>query len=127
MDPLRTAPRGFTVIELVVVLAVIALLLSIVAPRYVHSVDGAREAVLRHDLKTMRDAIDRFVADHGRHPEGLAELVTRRYLRDVPEDPLTGLATTWVLLPPADGSPGVADVRSGAPGTAADNTRYAAW
>jgi general secretion pathway protein G len=119
-------PRGFTVIELMVVLAIIAMLVTVAAPRYIRYVDESREAVLRHDLRAMREALDRFHADKGRYPNALAELVEQRYLRDIPKDPMTELAN-WVLVPPADGMNGIADIRSSARGKAADNTSYAAW
>lgn len=128
--------RGFTLVELLVVLAALALLLSLAVPRYVEHVDRARETVLRQDLATLRDAIDKFRADRGRFPQDLAELARERYLREVPVDPMTDRAQSWVLVPPgvmagaqADGGAagGVFDVRSGAPGTARDGTPYAAW
>jgi general secretion pathway protein G len=121
---------GFTLIELIVVMAIVALLVSIAAPRYVQSVGRAREASLRSSLAVMRDAIDRFAADRGRFPESLDELVSVRYLRAMPEDPFTGRRDTWVLLePPTDShlTGRVGDVRSGAAGQAADGVLYADW
>ena len=121
---------GFTVIELLVVLAVMALLLSVAAPRYVQHVDRARETTLRHDLYAMRDAIDKFCADQGRYPKDLPELVQRRYLRAVPMDPVTQRRDTWVIVPGRTGSAvedGVADVHSGAGGNALDGSGYASW
>lgn len=124
------ARRGFTLIELLVVLAVVALLLTIAAPRYLASLDRAREATLRSSLAVMRDAIDRHAADRGHYPASLEELVQRRYLRAVPEDPITGRRDGWLLVAPPPGSvvPGaVWDVRSAAAGRAADGTLYADW
>jgi general secretion pathway protein G len=118
---------GFTLIELLVVLAALALLLSIAAPRYYQHVDAGREAVLKHNLLGLRDAIDKFYADRGRYPQDLAELVSERYLRAVPLDPLTERSDTWVLVKPKDQSPVVSDVRSGARGLARDGTAYASW
>jgi general secretion pathway protein G len=107
--------RGFTLIELLVVMAIIALLLSIAAPRYFDHLDRARDNALRETLVVMRDAIDKFAADTGRLPETLDELVDRRYLRSVPEDPVTERSDTWLLEPPPDSSiDGVWNVRSGA-------------
>lgn len=126
----RRALRGFTLIELIVVMAIVALLVSIAAPRYFRSVDRARENTLRTSLNVMRDAIDQHLADRGRYPETLAELAAGRYLRDVPEDPVTGRSDTWLTLPPpADSAwPGrVYDVRSGAAGRALDGRLYADW
>ncbi len=129
MVPWQAARRaGFTLIELLVVLAIVSTLLLMVAPRYWGQVDRAREAVLRDNLRGTRDAIDKFYGDRGRYPESLEELVEQRYLRALPVDPVTGLSTTWTLVPPADGQEGsVADLRSGAPGTASDGRRYVQW
>ncbi len=121
-------PRGFTIIELMVVLACIGLLLSIAAPRYVQHIDRAREVTLRQDLRALRVAIDQFKADQGRYPQSLDELAVRGYLREVPSDPLTGSSSTWSVNPvPGQGSEGVADVHSGAPGVAQDGSSYASW
>jgi general secretion pathway protein G len=126
----RQAATGFTLIELIVVMAIVALLVSIAAPRYMHSIDRAREASLRTSLQVMRQAIDQFAADRGRYPESLQELVDLRYLRKIPEDPLTGQRETWLALQPAPDSavPGnLWDVRSGAAGRASDGVLYADW
>ena len=121
--------RGFTLIELVVVMAIVALLASIAAPRYFNSVERAKERVLMQNLNLMRDAIDKFHGDTGAYPATLAELASKRYLRKIPEDPLTGSEVTWVVVgPPAGGgSAGVYDVKSGATGVALDGTAYGAW
>lgn len=120
--------RGFTVIELLVVMAVISLLAAVAAPRYFRHLDHAREVALRESLVRMRQAIDQFHADHGRYPVALQELVERRYLRSVPVDPMTERADTWKPVPaPPPLAAGVFDVRSGAAERAADGTAYAAW
>jgi general secretion pathway protein G len=122
------AQRGFTLIELIVALAIIALLTSIVAPRYAKSIERAREAALRENLHQLRDAIDKFYADRDTYPANLEDLVRHRYLRAVPVDPLTGTATSWIVVPPASGLSGkVFDVRSGADGPASDGTDVARW
>ena len=113
---------------MLVVLAVLALLLGIAAPRYVEHVDRAREAVLRQNLATMRDAIDKFKSDRDRFPHDLQELVQERYLKAVPVDPMTESSDTWQILNPVGASTGeVSDVHSGAPGTGRDQSLYASW
>ncbi|OYU00182.1 MAG: type II secretion system protein G [Burkholderiales bacterium PBB1] len=120
---------GFTLIEMMVVMAIVATLLTLALPRYFHSVERSREAVLKHDLRTLRDAIDRHLADRGRYPQTLDELVERRYLRRVPPDPITDSVSTWITLPPPEGElrDGVYDVRSGAPGNSLDGEPYDSW
>lgn len=121
---------GFTLIELIVVMAIVALLASIAAPRYFNSLQKSKETALRASLTTLRDAIDQFAADKGRYPESLQEMTEARYIREIPEDPLTGSRDSWVALPPptemqATGQ--VWDVRSGAAGRSADGRLYADW
>lgn len=121
--------RGFTLIELLVVMAVIATLLTIAVPRYFQHIDRAREATLRESLAVMRDAIDKYRADTGRYPEALEDLVSRRYLRKVPPDPITESIDTWVIVPPPDepGQRKVWDVQSGAEGQGRDGSEYRTW
>ncbi len=118
---------GFTLIELLVVMAAMGLLLAVAAPRYVEHVDRSRETVLRHNLAGLREVVDKFYADRMRYPKDLQELVLERYLRQVPLDPLTDRADSWVLVPPPGAQAGVFDVRSGAAGKARDGTLYASW
>ena len=130
--PATPNPRrhGFTLIELIVVMAIVALLVSIAAPRYLLSLERAREASLRSSLQTLRAAIDQYSADRGHYPDDLDALVAGRYLRQAPEDPLTGRRDSWVLLAPAPDSllaGGVWDVRSGAAGRSRDGGLYAEW
>ena len=107
----RVGRRGFTLIELVVVMSIIALLLTLALPRYFHSLDIGRAAVQRQNLATMRDAIDKFFGDQGRYPQTLDELVSKRYLRDVPVDPVTE-QRDWTVVAPQDPTLGsVYDVR----------------
>jgi len=119
--------RGFTLIELLVVLAVLAILAGMIAPRYIERVDDARETVLKQDLVGLRTAIDQHFRDKSRYPETLEDLVTQRYIRSVPIDPITQRADSWVLVPPKDGSKAVFDVHSGASGRAKDGSNYASW
>lgn len=128
--PRRRRAGGFTLIELIVVMAIVALLAGIAAPRYFNAVDKARRSSLRSSLAVLRDALDKYAADKGRYPDSLDELVQDRYLRSIPDDPLTDSSQTWVTTPaPQDGeiSGAVADVHSGAPGTAPDGSAYADW
>ncbi|WP_342617568.1 prepilin-type N-terminal cleavage/methylation domain-containing protein [Rhodoferax sp. GW822-FHT02A01] len=136
--------RGFTLIELLVVMAVLAILASLVAPRFMDRVDTAREVVLRQNLVGLRTAIDQFYRDQSRYPESLSELVDKRYIRAIPEDPVTQRTDTWVLVQSRDaqgsspstgapatngsnGSSGIYDVHSGASGHARDGSDYAQW
>lgn len=120
--------KGFTFIELMVSLAIIALLLSLVVPRYFGSLTRADEAVLKENLFLMRDAIDKHFADTGRYPASLDELATKKYIRSVPADPLTESQTTWVLVAPLDAQQGgVYDVKSGAKGIGRDGKPYEQW
>lgn len=122
----RRAPRGFTLIELLVVMAIIATLLTIAVPRYFGSVERSKEATLKQSLAVMRDAIDKHYADTGRYPDAIEELVSKKYIRALPVDPITASATTWVTIAPPEGvKGGVYDIRSGAPGKASDGTAFA--
>jgi general secretion pathway protein G len=119
---------GFTLVELLVVLAIIALLLTIAVPRYMNNVEKSREAVLRANLALTRQMLDKFFEDNGKYPDGLESLVSKRYLRSIPQDPMTGSRASWLIVAPA--SPeygGVSDVKSGAPGTALDGSAYGDW
>lgn len=120
---------GFTLIELLVVMVIIAMLVSIAAPRYFNHIDRAKEAALKQSLSVMRDAIDKFHGDQGRYPETLDELVIKRYLRKVPPDPLTDSEKTWVIEPPPGegGAPSAYDVHSGAAGQGSDGKPYTEW
>lgn len=117
--------RGFTLIELLVALTIIALLLSIVVPRYFGSLARADEAVLKENLFILRDAIDKHFGDTGRYPGSLEDLAAKKYIRSVPSDPITRSESTWIVIPPTDTSLGaVYDVRSGAQGIGHDGKPY---
>lgn len=122
---MNSGRRGFTLIELLVVMAIVATLLSVVAPRYFDHLERAREVSLQQSLVVMRDAIDKFRADTGAYPKDLQELVSRRYLREVPMDPLTERRDTWKISPPREGEEGgMGDVRSGAGGRNGSGREY---
>lgn len=125
-QPVRDA--GFTLIELLVVMSIIAVLLTVAVPYYFGSLEKSRETVLRQNLELMRDSLDKFYGDNGRYPDTLEELVSKRYLRRLPLDPITERADSWLTLPPPDPEKtGVYDVRSGAEGEGADGTPYGEW
>jgi len=120
---------GFTLIELIVVLTVLALLLTIAVPRYFAHIEHAKEATLKQDLSVMRDAIDKFHGDKGRYPDQLEELVSARYIRTIPVDPITESATTWRVIAPTDteAKGSVYDIKSGAEGNGVDGTPFGEW
>jgi general secretion pathway protein G len=128
-NKMRSCRRGFTLIELMVVLTIVGLLLSIAVPRYFHSVQRSKENVLRSNLATTRDALDKYVGDNGRYPDTLDQLVERRYLRALPYDPIADSKTTWLLTPSqrTDRPGAVSDIHSGAEGQASDGSAYAGW
>lgn len=105
--------RGFTLIELMVVMAIIATLLTLALPRYFGSLERSKEAVLKENLYQMREAISHYHADRGRYPETLESLAADKYLRKVPVDPMSESAATWVII---EQQGGVYDVKSGVQG-----------
>jgi general secretion pathway protein G len=124
----RSRARAYTLVEVLVVLAIVSLMVAVVAPRYVERLEDAREAALRENLKVMRVAIDRFQADTGRFPKDLDELVERRYLNTVPVDPVTERQDSWIEVAANEieaGASGLSDVRSGADGASRKGVRYA--
>lgn len=129
----RQLNGGFTMIELLVVLALIVILASMGMAQYRSSVVHAKEAVLKQDLFQFRDAIDQYYADKNQWPSALDALVSEGYLRKLPEDPFTKSTSTWQTVPaePDPNNPsaevGVYDVKSGSEATALDGTKYADW
>lgn len=120
--------RGFTLIEMLIVMAMIALLLTIALPRYFGALDRSKDVALQENLKVLRVTLDRFYADKGRYPDTLDQLVEQKYLRSVPVDPVTESSRTWVLVPSQDPeAAGIADVKSGASGLAQDGRPYDAF
>ena len=120
--------KGFTLIELLAVMVIIALLLTVAAPKYFGSVDRSRESILRQDLATMREALDKYYGDTGQYPDALEDLTKKKYLRNIPRDPITDSDATWVIIAPTNDAKGaVYDVKSGAAGNGADGTAYADW
>ena len=125
--------RGFTLIELLVVIAIIGIITTIAVGQYHRSIQKAREAVLKEDLYIMRMAINHYFADKQEWPPDLHALVEDSYIRDIPSDPMTNSADTWITeFANSDdrdisNSPGIGDVRSGAPGAGLDGTSYSEW
>jgi len=126
---MHTHARGFTLIELLVVMTILASLITIAVPRYFGHVERAKEAALKQSLNVMRDAIDKFHGDLGRYPESLDELVTKKYIRKIPPDPMTESSASWVIQQPPEqsGVGAVYDVHSGASGNGAVGAPYAEW
>ena len=127
------ADSGWTLIELLVVISLVMILASLALTQYRNSIRSAKEAVLRSNLFLMREAIDQFYADKGKYPDSLDALVSERYLRAVPKDPITDSSDSWqtVQADPEPGSvsasAGIYDVKSGSNDTASDGSRYADW
>jgi general secretion pathway protein G len=128
---LLRASRGFTILELMIVMAVMGILITIAQPSLKSSIIRAREAVLRENLFQMREALDQYYADNGKYPSQLADLVNQTekakgYLRSIPNDPFTG-ATDWITIALESEDGGVFDVHSASPLVALDGTAYNAW
>jgi general secretion pathway protein G len=133
LRPTDGRQSGFTLVELLVVLAIISILASMAVVQYRNSIQLANEGVLKTNLVRMRDAIDQYYADKGKYPASLDALVTDHYLRKIPEDPFTKSSDTWQTVPaepdPANPSadPGIYDVKSGATGQALDGSNFTEW
>jgi len=125
--------RGFTIIEILIVMTIVSVLVAIAVPLYQRSIIRAKESVLKNNLFTLRTVIDEYTYDKKKAPQSLDDLVNEGYLRQIPIDPITGSDQTWVVvmedaLTSVDQTePGIFDVRSGAEGTALDGTAYSEW
>jgi general secretion pathway protein G len=125
--------RGFTLVELLVVLSLISLLAGMAVVQHRNAIRRSEESVLKTDLWRLRDAIDQYYADKGKYPSSLDTLVSDGYMRSIPEDPLTKSRDTWQTVPAEpdpnnpSAEPGIYDVKSGAPGAALDGSTYADW
>jgi general secretion pathway protein G len=124
---------GFTLIELMIVMAVIAVLMAVALPIYTRSIQRSKESVLKNNLFTLRTVIDEYTYDKQKAPQTLQDLVSDGYLRQVPMDPITGSADTWKLIMEDQGNtvnqsqPGIFDVRSGSELTSLEGTLYSEW
>jgi general secretion pathway protein G len=136
MNATRLHPsKGFTLIEIIIVFALIGILVGLALPRYQHSRRRAQEAVLKEDLFTLRDLINKYYTDKGKYPASLRTLVEDGYLRMIPIDPMTGSAETWVEIRDTPSYEevvpnmefGIIDVHSGSQAKAIDGTTYDTW
>lgn len=120
---------GFTLIEILVVLAIIATLLSLVTPRYFDSMNRSKEKILKNDLIVIREAIDKYYSDKNAYPDSLEDLVQYKYLREMPVDPITDSSVTWLFSPPLDieAKGAIYDIHSGSQDLASDGSHYADW
>jgi len=120
--------NGFTLVELLVVLSILALLLTLAVPKYFTSIDKAKDATLKQDLNTLRESLDKYYADNGQYPKTLDDLVEHKYIRKLPIDPITEKNNTWIFTPPEPPLEGdIYDIHSGSKGMAKDGTRYEDW
>ena len=130
---MHSAQAGFTLIELMIVMVIIGLLAAIAIPSYTNNVRNGKEAVLREDLHTMREAIDAYTVDKQKAPQSMDDLVQAGYLKVMPVDPFTHRSDTWMgvqsdTLSSVDQTQsGIDDVHSGAQGTSSEGTSYNTW
>jgi general secretion pathway protein G len=129
----RSRQRGFTLIELMVVISIIVILMSVAIPRYQASILRARETVLRDDLYTLRSVIDQYTLDKQKAPQSLQDLVDSGYLKQLPIDPFTNNRESWVpmtddsIMSPDQSQPGIVDVHSGSEQNSSEGTAYSSW
>jgi general secretion pathway protein G len=132
-NKIRRGERGFTMIEMIIVVSIILILTSIAIPIYKNHILRAREAVLREDLYSMRNAIDQYTQDKDKAPQSLDDLVSSGYLHAIPKDPITGAADTWqpvnedTIANPDQTETGITDVHSGSTAVGSDGTAYNTW
>ncbi len=125
--------RGFTLIEMLIVVAIIGIIAGIAVAQFQHTPQKAKEATLKEDLFVLRDVIDQYFTDKGKYPESLQSLVDDGYMRKIPVDPITGSSESWqadhaeASDEDPDATGGVIDVHSGSEGTALDGSRYKEW
>ena len=128
LNSLYKKRHGFTLVELLVVLSILALLLTLAVPKYFTSIEKAKDATLKQDLNTLRESLDKYYADNGQYPRALDDLVEHKYIRKLPIDPITEKNNTWIFTPPEPPLEGdIYDIHSGSKGMAKDGTRYEDW
>jgi general secretion pathway protein G len=131
LSPSHFAPKGFTLLELMIVISIIIILVSVALPQYQKTIMHTRETILSYDLDTMRKLIDQYAADKGKLPQSLDDLVTAGYMRDVPKDPITD-NKDWNIVTGDDpysteGGTGVTDVHSSSSEVSTAGTPYSEW
>ena len=125
--------RGFTLLELMIVLTIIAVLVGIAIPTYQAMIKRSRESTLKVNLHSMREVIDQYTADKKKAPQSLQDLIEGHYFRELPLDPITGSRDTWLtefgtdVSSPDQTDTGITNVHSGAPGVASDGSQYSTW
>ena len=130
---LKLPQRGFTLIEMIIVIAIISILVSVAVPVYRVHLLHANEAALKEDLYTLRNSIDQYTEDKSKAPQDLNDLVTAGYLRMLPKDPFTNSNSSWqpvqedVLTSIDQTQPGISDVHSGSNSTSSEGTPYSSW
>jgi general secretion pathway protein G len=130
---MRNGKRGFTIIELMIVMTIVSVLVAVAVPMYTKSILRSRETVLRQNLTTLRMVIDEYTFDKGKAPQSLNDLVTEQYLRQVPTDPMTSSSTSWKIIMEdavtsvSQTEPGIFDIRSGSDKKSLEGTPYNEW
>ncbi|HXM60965.1 MAG TPA: prepilin-type N-terminal cleavage/methylation domain-containing protein [Terriglobales bacterium] len=132
--PRRKHSRGFTLIELMIVISIILILVSVALPAYNQSIWRARESVLKQNLFALRSVISQYTLDKQKAPQSLEDLVSAGYFKQIPNDPMTGRSDTWTVEEESDTimtvdqqEPGIYDVHSGSTAVGSDGTAYNTW